>query len=152
MYTLLDPQNYSSVQYLTMNLFFQVFPLFLMSVLGDYHGLPGLYVAAVFAAALRSASTCSLECSCTYFCAPFEFTVRCRLPSTRWQLSFWRTLSSRCMQSPIRTGHNWVKNNARGFRVACVCFLTFKAIYKIKPFDCVNCDTFSWLQPCFSAF
>ena len=32
---------------------FQLFPLLLMELLGDYHGLPGLYVAAVFAAALR---------------------------------------------------------------------------------------------------
>ena len=31
----------------------QVFPLLVMELFGDYHGFPGLYIAAVFAAALR---------------------------------------------------------------------------------------------------
>lgn len=33
--------------------FIQAFPRFLMIVIGDYPGLPGLYTAAVLAAALR---------------------------------------------------------------------------------------------------
>jgi hypothetical protein len=31
----------------------QIVPLFLMDILGDYDGLPGLFIAAIFAAALR---------------------------------------------------------------------------------------------------
>ena len=33
--------------------FFQLVPYFLMEVMGEYHGIPGLFLAAVFAAALR---------------------------------------------------------------------------------------------------
>ena len=35
----------------------QIVPLFLMDLLGDLHGLPGLFTAAVFAASLSSISS-----------------------------------------------------------------------------------------------
>ena len=46
-----------SLEHIITGRILQLFPLLLMELLGDYHGLPGLYVAAVFAAALSSVSS-----------------------------------------------------------------------------------------------
>lgn len=74
-----------------------------MTVLGDYHGLPGLYVAGVFAAALRSDAKSIISSFHTqYFSHSFPAPAPCRLPSTRSQLSCSKTSSDRSTVSSRR--------------------------------------------------
>ncbi|XP_037044539.1 sodium-coupled monocarboxylate transporter 1-like [Bradysia coprophila] len=52
----------------------QLLPLLLMSVLGDYPGMPGLFIAGIFSAALSTLSTCLNAMAAIVledFCKPF---------------------------------------------------------------------------------
>ena len=87
-----------------------MFPLLVMELLGDFHGLPGLYIAAVFAAALRSAGNVTER---FFFCDHID--IRARYATFNAKLSHPPTcMSSRVVRMAVNEYPNCCSSVSSG--------------------------------------